>query len=185
MCSSPPHFATSTVCIAVDWHSVCTITSERQTMNFTQKINVRPAISGILTIAAVAVIGWVSHAVPAPVSAVATQNALAGQESFQTGDTVPIIPAVELAPASRLQTTGLESYQPISTTSTTHQNTTHQKKHWLKRNAPIVGGAAGGALIGGLAGGGPGLLIGGAAGGGGGYLYKRLRHHHHYYHHND
>jgi hypothetical protein len=146
-------------------------------MNFTPNINVGSAISGILTIAVVGLIGWVSHVAPAPAPIVATQDALAAQEPYQTGNPVLIVPAVELAPTPGLQTARPKYYQPI-----THW---YNNKHWWKRNAPIIGGAGGGALIGGLAGGGKGVIIGGAAGGGGGYLYKRLKHrkNNNYYHH--
>jgi hypothetical protein len=137
-------------------------------MNFTPKVNVGPVVRGILAIAVVGLIGWVSRVAPAP-APIATQD-IAVQESFQTSD---IVPAVELAPGPGLQTSRPEYYQPISSW--------YKNKHWWKRNAPIVGGAAGGALIGGFAGGGKGAIIGGAAGGGGGYLYKRSRHHHHNY----
>jgi hypothetical protein len=142
-------------------------------MNFTPKINVGSVVSGILTIAVVGLIGWVSTVAPAPAQIVATQDASAVQESYQTS--VPIVPAVDLAPGPGLQTARPEYYQPIAW---------YKSKRWWKRNAPIVGGAGGGALIGGLVGGGTGAIIGGAAGGGGGYLYKRSRHHHHrnYYH---
>jgi hypothetical protein len=136
-------------------------------MNFTPKHNVRPAIRGLLTIAVVGLIGWVSHDARTPAPIVATEHTYTVQQPFQTDITVPVVPAV--LTASDLQTAARsEYYQPVS-------------KHWWKRNAPIVGGAAGGALVGGLIGGGPGALIGGAAGGTGGYLYKRSRHHHHYH----
>jgi hypothetical protein len=141
-------------------------------MNFTPKTNVRPVVSGILTIAVVGLIGWVSRVASAPSPIVAIQDPFAMQESLQTSDPVPIIPAVELSPG--LQTVRPDNYQPITAW--------YKNKHWWKRNAPIVGGAAGGALIGGLAGGGKGAFIGGAAGGGGGYLYKRLKHHPHHHH---
>jgi hypothetical protein len=144
-------------------------------MNFTPKISVGPVVSGILTIAVVGMIGSVSHVAPAPAPIVAAQDVFAVQESFQTSDRLPIVPAVELIPAPGVQT-ARPQYQPISSW--------YKSKHWWKRNAPIVGGAGGGALIGGLAGGGTGALIGGAAGGGGGYLYKRYRHHNrNYYRH--
>jgi hypothetical protein len=141
-------------------------------MNFTPKTNVGPVVSGMLTIAVVGLIGWVSRVASAPSPTVATQHPFAIQESLQTSDPVPSIPAVELSPG--LQTARPNYYQPITSW--------YKSKHWWKRNAPIVGGAAGGALIGGLAGGGKGAFIGGAAGGGGGYLYKRLKHPHHHHH---
>ncbi len=125
-------------------------------MNFTPKVNVKTIAGGILTIAVVMLIAWVSHVVPAPV--VAGHDAF---QSLQTSIPAPVVPAVELG-----QTSG---YQTIAW---------YKNKSWWKRNAPIIGGAGGGALLGGLVGGGKGALIGGAAGGGGGYLYKRYRHHH-------
>jgi uncharacterized protein YcfJ len=64
------------------------------------------------------------------------------------------------------------SYQSVA-----YNSSGSKTKHWLKRNAPILGGAAGGGLIGGALGGGKGALVGGAVGGGGGYLYKRHREH--------
>jgi len=129
-------------------------------MNFTPKANAGRVVRGLLTIAAVGLIGWVHHVVSNPEPAVARQSATI-QATF--------LPAIEVTGASHLQT-----YVPVSSW--------YRNKHWWKRNAPIVGGAGGGALIGGLAGGGTGALIGGAAGGAGGYLYKRY-HHRHYYHH--
>jgi hypothetical protein len=141
-------------------------------MNFTPKTNVGLIVSGILTVAVVGLIGWVSYVAPAPAPIVATQDAFTVQESVQTS--VPIVPAVELAPAPGLQTARPEYYQPVY-----HR---YKNKHWWKRNAPIIGGAGGGALIGGLVGGGKGALIGGAVGGGGGYLYKRSRHNYHRHH---
>src|SRR6266481_4131331 len=123
-------------------------------MDFTPKINVGSVV--ILTIAVVGLIAWVSDVAPALAPNVAKQDAFAVQKSFQTR--LPIVPAVELAPAPGLQTARPEYYQPISSW--------YKSKHWWKRNAPIVGGAGGGALIGGLVGGGRGAIIGGAAGGG-------------------
>lgn len=143
-------------------------------MNFIPKTNVGLAVSGILAIAVVGLIGWVSRVASAPPPIVATWDAFAIQDSLQTSDPVPIVSAVELAPGPGLQTAKPDYYQPISAW--------YKSKRWWKRNAPIIGGAAGGALIGGLAGGGKGALIGGAAGEGGGYLYKRLKHRHYHYH---
>jgi hypothetical protein len=128
-------------------------------MNFTPRVD-KAIAGGILTIAVVVLIAWVSHVVPAT-APIARHDAF---QSFQTSNPAPIVPAVEQG-----RTPG---YQPIAW---------YNNKHWWKRNAPIIGGVGGGALIGGLAGGGKGALIGGAVGGGGGYLYKRSRHHH--YHH--
>ena len=138
-------------------------------MNFTPKIGVRGAVYGILTLAVVGLIGWVGHVAPVPIQA--RHGTLALQGSFQTGNALLVIPAVERKPAPGFQTVGPEYYQTSAW---------YKSKHWWKRNAPIVGGAGGGALIGGLAGGGTGALIGGAIGGGGGYAYKRYRHHHHH-----
>jgi uncharacterized protein YcfJ len=143
-------------------------------MNFTPKINVGPVGSGILTIAVVGLIGWVSRVASAPPPIVATPDAFAMQESLQTSDLVPIVRAVELSLGPSRQTVRPDYYRPVSSW--------YKSKHWWKRNAPIIGGAAGGALIGGLAGGGKGALIGGAVGGGGGYLYKRLNQHHRHHH---
>jgi len=67
-------------------------------MNFTPKINVRPVVSGMLTIAVVGLIVWVSRVASAPSPIVATQDPFAMQESLQASDPVPIIPAVELSP---------------------------------------------------------------------------------------
>jgi hypothetical protein len=141
-------------------------------MNFTPKINAIPLISGILAIAAVGLIGQVSHMVPAPAPIVATQNAYAFQNSFQPTGAGLIVATEE--PGSGYQAANPQYYQPVAW---------YGSKHWWKRNAPIVGGAGGGALVGGLLGGGTGAVIGGAVGGGGGYLYKRHRQHHYYHHH--
>jgi hypothetical protein len=139
-------------------------------MNFTPKIKCPSAIRGILIISVVAgLIGWIRHVAPASAPIIATKDAFAVR---QTSDLVPIVPAVEWAPISGLQTA--KYYQPIAYW--------YKNKHWWKRNAPIIAGAGGGALIGGLAGGGKGALIGGLVGGGGGYAYKRYRRHHHYHH---
>jgi hypothetical protein len=140
-------------------------------MDFTPKTNVGPVVRGLLTIAVVGLIGWVSHFGPASTPIAVTQTAFPVQEFFQTNDNLP---AVEMAASPGLQTTKPENYQLVSAW--------YKNKHWWKRNAPIVGGAAGGALIGGFVGGGKGAIIGGAAGGGGGYLYKRSRRHHRRYH---
>ncbi len=137
-------------------------------MNFTPKMQIRPAISGILTVAVVGLMVWASHVAPTPGPMVATQQAL------QTSGPVPIVRGVQPAVVSDMQAIGPQYYQPISSW--------YKSKHWWKRNAPIIGGAGGGALVGGLIGGGPGALIGGAAGGGGGALYKHYRHKHHRYH---
>jgi hypothetical protein len=142
---------------------------ERQIMNFTPKKNVGSVVGGALTIAVVGLIGWIYHVAPAPI--VATHNTLAVQESSQMTDHIPIISTVEAIPTPGLQAAVPDYYQPVSDS--------HKNRHWLKRNAPIIGGVGAGALIGGMAGGGAGALIGGAAGGGGGYLYKRSRRHRH------
>jgi hypothetical protein len=139
-------------------------------MDFTHKINVGPAVSGILAITVMGLIGWLNHVAPAPAPIVATQDAFAVQKFFQTSDAELIVPAMD-APAPGFQAAKPAYYQPVAW---------YGSKHWWKRNAPIVGGAGGGALVGGLVGGGKGALIGGAVGGGGGYLYKRHRHHRHY-----
>ncbi len=135
-------------------------------MNITPKINVRTVDRGVLIIAVVGLIGWVTHFALAPPPTAATGDGIAAREFSQTR---AIVPAVELTPAPVLQTARPEYYQLAAW---------YGSKHWWKRNAPIVGGAAGGALIGGLAGGGKGALIGGAVGGGGGYVYKRVHHRH-------
>ena len=133
-------------------------------MTFTPKINV----------VGLGLIAWLSHAAPAPAPFVATQDALAVQESFQSYGGTAIIPAVELIPAASLQgATPEKNY--------IHTAAWYKNKDWWKRHAPIIGGAAGGGVIGGLAGGGNGALIGGAAGAGGGYLYKHLRDHNHHH----
>jgi hypothetical protein len=129
------------------------------------KINLGLVAIGILTIAAVGLIG--SHVVPAPAPIVVKQEPLAVQNSFQTNERVSIIPAVELIPVASLQRATAENYLPVSAW--------YKSKGWWKRHAPIIGGAAGGGVIGGLAGGGKGAIIGGAAGAGGGYLYKHMR----------
>jgi hypothetical protein len=138
-------------------------------MNITPKFNIGTVNRGVLIIAVLGLIGWVSHLALAPPPITATGDGVAAREFSQSG---AVVPAVELIPAPGLQTAGPDYYQPAAW---------YGSKHWWKRNAPVVGGAAGGALIGGLAGGGKGVLIGGAVGGGGGYLYKRL-HHRHYHH---
>jgi uncharacterized protein YcfJ len=132
-------------------------------MNFTPKIHVH---SVVLIIAVVGLIGWTLHVTPAPI--VATPDTV-NQEFFQTSDHTPVLSAIGITPVPGLQTAKPDYYQPV----------TAKKKHWFKRNAPILGGAGGGALVGGLIGGGTGAVIGGAAGAGGGYLYKRHKNHHH------
>ena len=139
-------------------------------MSFTPKIDSRPVVRGILTIAVVGLIGLVGQFVPKLTPIGATGEAYALQKIYRAGDQAPLVYAVETAPAGGLQGT---YYQPVSSW--------YKNKHWWKRNAPIVGGAGGGALIGGLAGGGKGALIGGAIGGGGGYAYKRLSHRNRYH----
>jgi hypothetical protein len=143
-------------------------------MNFTPKIRVGRAVSGILTIAAVGSIGWGSDAASMPI--IAKQNTFAIEKSYQANSHVTIIPAVDtvFAPGSEMARSNY--YQPVSAW--------YKSKHWWKRNAPIIGGAGGGALVGGLVGGGAGAIVGGAVGGGGGYLYKRAKRHHEYNHEN-
>jgi len=138
-------------------------------MQFTEKKNGRFVFTGILAIAALALIAWVTSLGPAPSAIAAAPGLLALADTYQAAAPASIISAVDVTPATRLTNASPQYYQPVSAW--------YKNKHWWKRNAPIVGGAGGGALIGGLAGGGKGALIGGAIGGGGGYAYKRLRHH--------
>jgi hypothetical protein len=144
-------------------------------MSFTPKIESRPVVRGILTIAVVGLIGLAGQFVPklTPIGAAGESYAL--QQIYRAGNEVPLVYAVETLPAAGVEGTMPNYYQPVS-----HW---YKSKHWWKRNAPIIGGAGGGALIGGLAGGGTGALIGGAVGGGGGYAYKRLSHRHNHHHH--
>jgi hypothetical protein len=139
-------------------------------MNFTPRIDVRAAFTGVLIVAVVGLISSVNQV--APVAAHHDSLALPG--SLQTGSPAWVIPAVQLNSAPRFGNSRPE-YYPVSSW--------YKNKHWWKRNAPIVGGVGGGALIGGLAGGGTGALIGGAVGGAGGYAYKHYHHHHHYHNH--
>jgi hypothetical protein len=140
-------------------------------MNFTPKKGVRSGIAAILAVAVVGLIGWVQRTASGPIAV--TQQTNTVEQSLQTGDSVPVLPAVDNLVMS--QTTMAQySYQPVSSR--------YKSKHWWKRNAPIIGGAGGGALIGGLAGGGTGAVIGGAAGAGGGALYKHYHHRHHNHH---
>jgi len=139
-------------------------------MSFTPKIESRPVVRGILTIAVVGLIGLAGQFVPKLTPIGATGASYALQQIYRAGDQAPLVYAVETAPAGVQGT----YYQPVSSW--------YKNKHWWKRNAPIIGGAGGGALIGGLAGGGTGALIGGAVGGGGGYAYKRLSHRNHNHH---
>jgi hypothetical protein len=132
-------------------------------MNFTPKIKV-----GLTAGVAALALGLAAGRPFAP--GVASYDTLRTQQFFRASRTVPILEAVEMAPATDRLTAKSADYKPISSW--------YKNKHWWKRNAPIVGGAGGGALIGGLAGGGKGAIIGGAVGGGGGYLYKRLKGHH-------
>ena len=83
-------------------------------MNFTPKFNVESVVIGILTIAAVGLIGWASHVAPTSGPIMAPQGDLAVQEFFQTRDPLPIVPAVERVPAPGLQTARSEYYQPVS-----------------------------------------------------------------------
>ena len=126
-------------------------------MNFTPKTEVRRFVGGILTAAVMGITPLASHAAPAPTS-------YAVEEAVQAYS-----PAVGAVPAPGFQTAQSDFYQPVVSWNGT--------KHWVKRNAPVVGGAAGGALVGGLVGGGAGALVGGALGGGGGYAYQRHQRH--------
>ena len=110
-------------------------------MNFTPKINVRSVISGMLTIAVVGLIGWVSCVASASSPIVAAQDTFAVKASLQASDPVPVVPAVELGAYAVSKRSDLNYYQPVGSW--------YKSKHWWKGNAPIVGGAAGGALIGG------------------------------------
>ena len=138
-------------------------------MSFTPKIDSRPVVRGILTIAVVGLIGLVGQFVPKLTPIGATGEATRCRKS--TGRAT----RRRWYTQWRRRRRGLQGtyYQPVSSW--------YKNKHWWKRNAPIVGGAGGGALIGGLAGGGKGALIGGAVGGGGGYAYKRLSHRNRYH----
>jgi len=139
-------------------------------MNFTPKFSAGPAISAVLAIAVIGLIGRVNYIAPAPAPIVATHDALAMQNSPEPMGARLSYAVMETA-APDFQAARSDYYRPVSSW--------YKNKGWWKRNAPIIGGAGGGALIGGLAGGGKGALIGGAVGGGGGYVYKRYRHHHH------
>ncbi len=142
-------------------------------MSFTPKIDSRPVVRGILTIAVVGLIGLAGQFVPKLTPIGATGQAYALQKIYRASDQAQLVYAVETAPAAGIDNARPNYYQPVSSW--------YKNKHWWKRNAPIIGGAGGGALIGGLAGGGTGALIGGAVGGGGGYAYKRLSHRNHYH----
>lgn len=141
-------------------------------MTFTSKLYARPAISAVLAIAVIGLIGRVHYVAPAPAPIVATHDALATQNSPEPIRAQLSYAVMETA-APDFQAARSDYYQPVTSW--------YKRKGWWKRNAPIIGGAGGGALIGGLAGGGKGALIGGAVGGGGGYVYKRYRRHHRHY----
>lgn len=127
-------------------------------MNCTPKFNVKRIIGGVQTVAvAMALTGWSGRAAP-------TSASFAVPESAQTNSH-----HVGAVSASDWRTPRSDLYVPVVSSS--------KSKHWLKRNAPILGGAGGGALVGGLVGGGTGAVVGGALGAGGGYLYKRHQHH--------
>ena len=143
-------------------------------MSFTPKIESRPVVRGILTIAVAGLIGLAGQFVPKLTPIGATGASYALQKIYRASDQVPLVYAVETGAAAGVEGTRPNYYQPVSSW--------YKNKHWWKRNAPIIGGAGGGALIGGLAGGGTGALIGGAVGGGGGYAYKRLSHRNHNHH---
>jgi len=131
-------------------------------MMWTPKLRIGSVIRTTVAVAAVGLLGWLSQVTPGTQSAIVTH------------ETIPVISNIHLIPAIDVGTTYPRYYLPVTTW--------HGTKHWLKKNAPIVGGAGAGAVIGGIAGGGTGALIGGAAGGGAGYIYKRATHHHHYHH---
>jgi len=125
-------------------------------MDFTPKMKLGSAIFGILTIAAVGLLGWDGQAIPA---------------------STPLVAVMAQAPAPR------HAVRPNQYQSTSRNyNSSHHHHSWKKSTAIIGGSAAGGALIGGLAGGGKGALFGGLIGGGGGYLYNRYGRHHHHRH---
>lgn len=139
-------------------------------MEFTEKKNGKFVFTGILAIAALALIAWVTSVGPAPSVIAAGPGLSAVPGTFQSNGPASIVSAVDVTPATRLASASPQYYyQPVTAW--------YKNKHWWKKNAPIVGGAGGGALIGGLAGGGKGALIGGAIGGGGGYAYKRIKRH--------
>jgi hypothetical protein len=138
--------------------SIRIIITKRATMRSTSRIQVRNIAGGILAVA-LGVNGWTGHVDPTPTPA--AHVALPQQESLSIWQAP--------APGPHSVLVGLPN-----------EKTWNKTKHWLKRNAPIVGGAGGGAIIGGLAGGGAGAIIGGAAGGGGGYLYKRHKQNKHH-----
>jgi hypothetical protein len=151
-------------------------TVEREIMSFTPKIDSRPVVRGILTIAVAGLIGIAGQYVPKLTTHLGNEETYTIQKAYRAP--TPLVYAVLSAQSEGIRSSTPEYYQPVSSW--------YKNKHWWKRNAPVVGGAAGGALIGGLAGGGTGALVGGAVGGGGGYAYKRLSHRHHhnnYYHH--
>jgi hypothetical protein len=141
-------------------------------MKFTPKINPRRLACGVLAVAGLGWMAWISHVTRVPAPIARTPDALAVEDSFHSYDAV-IIPAVELTPAASLQGDTPQNSQ-------IHLSAWYNNKYWWKKHAPIIGGAAGGGLIGGLAGGGKGALIGGAAGAGGGYLYKHVKDKHHH-----
>lgn len=129
-------------------------------MNFTREIKARWFVGVILASAVLGLILWTSHGPTKPMTS-------GVDESVQAN--------THIAKTPGFQTAGPYYYQPVASWSKT--------KHWLKRNAPIIGGAGGGAVVGGLVGGGTGALVGGGLGAGGGYLYKRHHEHHYHEHH--
>ena len=62
-------------------------------MNFTPKNSIGTVTNGILTIAVVGLIEWVSHVAIAPAQMVPRQDAFAVKESLQTSNLVAIVPA--------------------------------------------------------------------------------------------
>ena len=109
-------------------------------------------IGGFVTLAALAVAGWVRK--PAPVADQNDSNALAA----------PAKPVVHRQAAPVQQTTVAETRVV-------------KEERPLSHSVAIVAGSAGaGAAIGGIAGGGKGAAIGALSGGAAGFIYDRLTH---------